>query len=212
MLDKKIITLYFDFLSPFSYFLITKIPSIKEKTGLEVLYKPVLMGKLFSEHGFPGPGDIPAKRKYELKKCFRIAHKEQIPFSPPESFPFNPMGIIRLATLHAAQDKQFEVIQTIFNAVWKNGLILEDPDCILKVLKEAHLNEDIFHRSFEREAKKELKTNIAQAISQDIFGVPTYYTNQNDYFWGLDALEDFYNSLNGTDNYDKSLYQRLISS
>ena len=210
MLDKRTITLYFDFLSPYSYFLFNKIRSQSAFTRFQFDFKPVLMGKLFTEHGFPGPGDIPAKRKYELKKCFRIAKKEDFDFNPPPSFPFNPMGIIRLATFHAAREKQVDVIKTIFDAVWANGHILEDPDQILNVLKQANIPEEIFNRSFEREAKKELKDNIKEAISFDIFGVPSYRSDEKEYFWGLDSLDDFIRYLDNEDDYNKELYQKLI--
>ena len=112
------INFYFDFLSPFSYFAWKRHQSFYGRFEVIWNYKPVLMGKLFSHHNFPGPGEIAAKRKYELKKCFRYAEKNNIPFSPPPSFPFNPLAIIRMATKTASRSRQKEVIDLIFDQIF----------------------------------------------------------------------------------------------
>ena len=205
----KKLNFYFDFLSPYSYLAFNSFKTMIAQNTIIINYRPVLMGKLFSPHGFPGPGEIPAKRKHELRKCFRLAHKLNIEFHPPKTFPFNPLGIVRLATNYASAGKQLEVISTIFDLVWGQGIILEDPDLILSKLQEAGLQEDIFHRSFEREAKLELKTNIKEALSQDIFGVPSFEV-EGEMFWGLDSLEDLKNFLMGNDMWNRTLYNDLL--
>jgi len=206
---KKII-FYFDFLSPFSYFAWLNHRKALSEHNLTYEYKPVLMGKLFTHHGFPGPGEIKSKRAYELKKCFRYAFKNDITFSPPPQFPFNPLAIIRMATNHAAADQQVEIIGHIFDLVWGHGSVLEDPDIISALLIKRGISEELMERSFEREAKLELKANIKEALSQDIFGVPSFSIG-NEYFWGNDSFEDLSNFLNGHDNWDKELYNKLLN-
>jgi 2-hydroxychromene-2-carboxylate isomerase len=166
------------------------------------------MGKLFSHHRFPGPGEIPAKRNYELKKCFRYAHKNNLAFKPPMQFPFNPLAIIRLATKHASQMRQAEIISFIYKLVWAQGYVLDDPDVVQNLLKEHGFEEAMFERSFAREAKIELKQNINEAIESNIFGVPTFSLD-NDFFWGNDSMEDLTNYLTDHDNWDKELYNKL---
>lgn len=205
----KDIKLYFDFLSPFSYFTWkTHKTQFKDK-GVKISYHPVLMGKLFSHHEFPGPGQIPAKRKYELKKCFRYAHKNNIKFNPPNSFPFNPLAIIRMATTHAAREKQELVIENIFDLVWGEGKILEDPDYIIGLWNERQLDTQIIERSFDRQAKLELKDNIKNAISLDIFGVPSFVID-DEYFWGNDSIPDLINYIDNNDKWNKELYNELL--
>ena len=194
---------YFDFLSPFSYFAWKR----RKTLGPDFTYKPVLMGKLFNHFDFKGPGEIPVKRNSELQKCFRYADFKQIDFTPPSTFPFNPLCIIRLATLHAAAERQEELIELIYTSVWGHGIILEDPE-LVKVLLEDHGMGEIYERSFEREAKTELKANIKEAIDNKIFGVPTFrYQNEN--FWGNDSIELLGHALSGNDNWDRKLYDTL---
>lgn len=204
---------YFDFLSPFSYFAWKNHEKVLQNFKLEVLYYPVLMGRLFSVHGFPGPGEIQAKRDYELKKCFRYAHKNQITFCPPRIFPFNPMAIIRTATKAAAGDQQRQVIDFVFNQVWAQGQVLDDPDIITKKFLAHGLGEEIITDSFTREAKSELKSNIKQALNKNIFGVPSFVPEQSsEYFWGNDSLEDLVNYLAGNDKWDRSLYNETLAN
>lgn len=195
---------YFDFLSPFSYFAWKR----RKLIAGELIYKPVLMGKLFSHFDFRGPGEIRVKRDAELKKCFRYAHKHKIPFHPPAQFPFNPLGIIRLATLSAAGEHQEEIISIIFHSVWAEGIVLEDPEAIEKILESSSLPTDIFERSFDREAKLELKRNIKEALGSDIFGVPTFRA-QNENFWGNDSIDDLNDFLSGKSHWNREYYNLL---
>lgn len=205
----KKIQFYFDFLSPYSYFGWKNHQKQLADFDIEFEYKPVLMGKLFSHFEFPGPGEIPVKRKYELKQCFRYAAKNQIDFHPPSSFPFNPLAIVRCATNAAAEDHQAEVIECLFNAVWAKGMILEDPELIEKELEQVGLSKDILEKSFERPAKLELKANIKDALAREVFGVPTFAL-EDDYFWGNDSLATLVDYLSGNDSWDKKLYSDLI--
>lgn len=199
----KKIDFYFDFLSPYSYFAWKNHKKISEQFN----YKPVLMGKLFSHFEFRGPGEIPVKRDSELKKCFRYADLHNLDFTPPPSFPFNPLGIIRLATRSASGAKQAQVIDLIFKTVWGEGTILEDPERIEELLQTNGL-EDIFEKSFSKESKLELKANIKEAIQLKIFGVPTFKVN-DEVFWGNDSIELMTHHLDGNDNWDRKLYDVL---
>lgn len=207
----KKIYFYFDFLSPFSYFAWENHKKkLLNNSQLDVVYSPVLMGRLFSHFEFKGPGEIPPKREYELKKCFRYAAKRNIPFSPPKEHPFNPLAIIRLATLFSSNEDQFKIIDFIFKSIWANGLVLEDPELISNLLQKNYFDHKIFDRSFERDAKLELKANIKQAISQGIFGVPTF-THEEEIFWGNDSLNDLRDYLEGNDIWNKELYTALLN-
>lgn len=205
----KNIKFYFDFLSPYSYF--AWLDHLKAVDGQKCTftYHPVLMGKLFSHFKFPGPGEIIVKRNHELKKCFRYAAKRNIPFAPPQTFPFNPLAVLRSATRSASGDCQFETINCLFKQIWAEETVLDDPDLIKKILQANNLPEHILELAFEKAAKLELKKNIKDAITADIFGVPSFEF-ASEVFWGNDSLEYLNDSLEGNDNWNKDLYNSLI--
>ena len=202
------ITLYFDFLSPYSYFAwknLKRKNSFREKYQFE--FRPVLMGKLFSTHEIKGPGEIPAKRYLMLKSCFRYASRESIPFVPPKAHPFNPLYVLRLATQSCSGKHQEEVIDALWEYVWAKGLPADDPDQLKSFLNSKGLpGEELMEKSFLREAKLELKTNTKEAISKNIFGVPTF-NSKGENFWGNDSLIDLERFLNGEESYDEQLFK-----
>ena len=205
----KSLNFYFDFLSPFSYFAWTKIQS---QTSVKVDFKPVALGPLLNHWSIKGPGEIEPKREFLLKQCLRYAAKNNIDFTTPKTHPFNSLYALRLALKSTAGDLQSDVIKTLWLAGWKTRIDMGEPDELIRVLKEANLPaEELYEKSFSREAKQELKANIQEAISFGAFGVPTMVVEQ-ELFWGNDAVEDVMNFLSGTDKLDREKLADLLAS
>jgi 2-hydroxychromene-2-carboxylate isomerase len=205
----KRLNFYFDFLSPFSYFAWTKIASNKD---LIIDYKPVALGPLLNHWGIKGPGEIEPKREFLLKQCLRYAAKNNIDFTTPKTHPFNSLYALRLALKSTAGDLQGEVIKTLWLAGWQQRIDMGEPDELLRVLREAGLPADeLYEKSFTKEAKVELKANIQEAIGFGAFGVPSLVVD-NELFWGNDAVEDMLNYAKGIDPLDREKLALLLSS
>jgi 2-hydroxychromene-2-carboxylate isomerase len=205
----KRLNFYFDFLSPFSYFAWTKIASNKD---LIIDYKPVALGPLLNHWGIKGPGEIEPKREFLLKQCLRYAAKNNIDFTTPKTHPFNSLYALRLALKSTAGDLQGEVIKTLWLAGWQQRIDMGEPDELLRVLREAGLPADeLYEKSFTKEAKVELKANIQEAIGFGAFGVPSMVVD-NELFWGNDAVEDMLNYAKGIDPLDREKLALLLSS
>ena len=200
---------FFDFLSPFSFFAWLNLNENLCKSFPDAVIEahPLPMGKLFSTHNFPGPGEIPAKRDYELKKCFRYAAQNQIDFKPPKTFPFNPLAILRAATTHAAGEHQTEVIDIIFKAIWQKSMVLDDPELIGDLLNGQF--PEIVDRSFSKEARTEIRQNIQMALDAGAFGVPSMVF-KDELFWGNDEIKALSLAMEGNDNWDREYYDDLV--
>lgn len=198
---------YFDFLSPYSYFAWKNHKSIIQAGHTDFIYRPVIMGQLFSKWNITGPGEIPPKRYLMLKSCFRYADREGIQFTPPAQHPFNPLYALRLATNACAQAEQFKVIEALWDYIWARGNPGDDPDAIEAYLASQGIDaKELMEKSFSREAKLELKKNTKDAIEAKIFGVPSM-VYQGELFWGNDSLADLVRHIKGECNYDKSLFE-----
>ena len=205
----KALNFYFDFLSPFSYFAWIKLQSNKD---LIIDYKPVALGPLLNHWNIKGPGEIEPKREFLLKQCLRYAAKNKIDFTTPKTHPFNSLYALRLALKSTAGDLQADVIKTLWLAGWQKRIDMGEPDELIKVLREAALPADeLYEKSFSKEAKVELKANIQEAISFGVFGVPSMVVD-SELFWGNDAVEDMLNFVNGTDPLDRENLAMLLSS
>lgn len=205
----KRLNFYFDFLSPFSYFAWTKLQA---QEGIEIQYKPVALGPLLNHWNIKGPGEVAPKREFLLKQCLRYAAKNHIDFTTPKTHPFNSLYALRLALKSTAGELQGQVIKTLWLAGWKSRIDMGEPDELQRVLKAAGLPaEELYEKSFSREAKQELKANIQEAISFGAFGVPTMVVDQ-ELFWGNDAVEDLFNFIQGNDSLNREKLADLLSS
>ncbi len=79
-------------------------------------------------------------------------------------------------------------IEKIFDAIWRDGLNMNDNIIINKVLKNLDLNPSIFFgKVSDIKIKDKLKKLTNDALKKGIFGAPTYYVNRK-IFFGQDRL------------------------
>ena len=80
-------------------------------------------------------------------------------------------------------------IDNIFNAIWKDGLNMNDENIIQKILKNLNINPKTFIlRSTSSSIKDLLKKKTSEAYEKGVFGAPTFISN-NKIFWGQDRIE-----------------------
>ena len=90
----------------------------------------------------------------------------------------------------AAEEDSFKktYIEKIFNAIWKDGLNMNDITVIEKVLKNMDLNPEIFlSKVSDDKIKNKLRKLTDEALKKGVFGAPTFMVN-NKVFWGQDRL------------------------
>lgn len=206
----KALTFYFDFLSPFSYFAWLEL---SQREDVALTFKPVALGPLLNHWGIKGPGEVTPKREFLLKQCLRFSAKNNIPFTTPKTHPFNSLYALRLSLKGVAGELQAQVIATLWKAGWEKRMDMGEPEELLAALRAANLPADeLYERSFSKEAKVELKANIQEAISHGVFGVPSMLTEEGELFWGKDSLPELYDYLQGKDLLDRKRLEDLLAS
>lgn len=204
----KTFKFFFDFLSPFSYLAWQEL----KKSELKFTMHPVALGPLLNHWEIKGPGEITPKREFLLKQCFRMATEKGIPFTTPKTHPFNSLYALRLALGCSAQDEQFKVVDLLWSAGWDQGIDMGEPDELIRILNEGGLNgQEIYERSFSKEARAELKKNIQEAIGSGVFGVPSFLVD-DELFWGQDSLKYLEQFLKGEDLLDREKYEKAIAN
>jgi 2-hydroxychromene-2-carboxylate isomerase len=206
----KSFVFYFDYLSPFSYFAQKRLQNYRGE--FSITYKPVSLGSLLNQWGIKGPGEVEPKREFLLKQCLRYSVKHNIPFTTPKTHPFNSLYALRLSLAGVAGEHQMKVIDTLWKAGWETRIDMGEPDELLRVLREAGIPADeLYEKSFTREAKVEFKKNIQDAIEAGAFGVPSFVAN-TELFWGNDSLEDLFSFLDNRDTLDREKLTALLAS
>ena len=180
---------YFDFISPYSFLAHKEIKKIENKLSIKVVYKPILLGGLHNLHGIKAPAFIPAKAKHMVRDCKLIAERNNIKFRFNTYFPIRSLNLMR--GVFVAEEDNFKsyYIDNIFNAIWQDGLNMNDENIVQRVLKNLNVNPKTFVlRSTSSSIKDVLKKRTSEAYEKGIFGAPTFVSN-NKIFWGQDRIE-----------------------
>ena len=180
---------YFDFVSPYSFLAHKEISKIEKKNSVKIRYKPILLGGLHNLHGIKAPAFIPAKAKHMVRDCKLIAEKNKIKFKFNSYFPIRTLNLMRGVLVAEEDNFKSHYIDSIFNAIWQDGLNMNDENIIQKILKNLNVNPKTFLlRVASASIKESLKKRTNEAYEKGIFGAPSFVSN-NKIFWGQDRIE-----------------------
>ena len=172
----------FDVISPFAYLNLWQLPQLPPR--VEVEYVPVLLAGLLNHHGQIGPAEMPSKRRFTYRFALWRARRMGIPMCLPPAHPFNPLQALRLIIAAGSTRQSIEVI---FAGIFQHGLDAADPKVIERLATELGIN-DPQSALNEPAVKQRLRQNTEWAITQGIFGVPTFLIG-DEIFWGHDSFD-----------------------
>ena len=185
----KTFEFYFDFGSPYTFLAHKGIRKIEKENSIKVKYMPVLLGALLKLTGVKANIDVPIKGKYMIKDCKLWAEKYNIEFKFNNYFPIITLNLMRCVLV--AENKGFPqiFINKVFDAIWKDGLNLNDNSILEKLLKNININpKNFLIEAVDLKIKNELKKRTDEAYKKGIFGTPSFIVN-NKIFWGQDRLQ-----------------------
>ena len=184
----KPIEFYFDFSSPYSYIGYKEIKRLEKKDLIKIKYMPIFLGGLHNAAGVTPAAFIDVKSKYMVEDTKLICEKKNIKFIFNSYFPINTVNFMRGVIIAEKDNFQKIYVEKIFNAIWKDGLNMNDPIVINKVHKNMDLNPEIFlAKATEQKIKDKLRKLTEDALKKGIFGAPTFLVNKK-IFWGQDRL------------------------
>lgn len=204
----------FDYLSPYAYLGWYKLPVLQQALpNLQIELVPILFPALLNHWGQKGPAEIPPKRNYVFTQCLRYATKENIPFTMPKFHPFNPVTALRLSLIEMSGTRQKDVITALWQASWQQGKDLADENELINVINAIDLpGADLLCKTRLPEIKECLKQNTTIAIAAGVFGIPSYLTEDNTLFWGLDSIPDVIAHLQGRDPIDREKLKQILDT
>ena len=179
------IEFFYDYLSPFSYLADTQIPAIAQRTGAEIVYRPVLLGAIMKATGNSGPLPIQGKAGYNVTDFQRWAKRYGVPAQFNPYFPFNTIRLLRAAVAAQRHGRFAEFHAAAFREIWEQGRDLSKEDVLRRLLDGAKIDPATIEGD---EIKNQLRANADDAVSRGAFGAPTFFVN-GEMFWGNDRLE-----------------------
>jgi len=185
----KTFEFYFDFASPYAFLAHKQIRNIENENQIKIEYKPILLGGLLRSAGIKPIADVPVKGRHMIKDCKLWAEKYNIDFKFNSYFPITTLNLMRCALV--AEKKKFlqNFTNKVFDAIWKDGLNLNDKLILEKLLKNMDINPiNFLGDALHEKIKSDLKNRTDDAFKKGIFGTPSFLIN-NKIFWGQDRLE-----------------------
>lgn len=186
---------HFDFGSPNAYLAHRVLPDIERRVGLRFAYEPVLLGGVFKATNNAAPmiafANIPAKLAYQRVEMQRFIKRHALnAFAFNPHFPVNTLQIMRGAVA-ARRLGSFEAyVETVFTAMWEQGLKMDDPAVIYETLEKAGLDAAaIVAGAATPEVKAELVASTERSVQRGTFGLPTFFID-DEIFFGKDTLRD----------------------
>ena len=184
----RTVEFYFDFISPYSYLAHKRIRYLEKKEKIKFLYKPIYLGGLHKLIGITASAFITPKAKFMIRDCKLWAEKNKTSFKFNSYFPIKSLELMRGVLQAEKENKVNKYIDKFFDAMWKDGLNLNNQSVINKILISLNINPENFYLNISRQPiKDELKKKTNDALLKGIFGAPSFIIN-NKMFWGQDRL------------------------
>lgn len=185
----KKVEFYFDFSSPYTYIASNRIEKICEDNGVELEWKPFLLGGVFNEIGSVPAIQIDNKFCYLRQDFEESAIFYGVDFKFPDQFPLNSVRSMRGAFAAQEKGKLVEYTHEMFRLYWTQGVDLSKAEILGEAVEKIGINTQWFlNRIAEQEIKDKLRDETSFAIERGLFGAPTMFVDDK-MFWGNDRLD-----------------------
>ncbi len=187
-----IIELWFDFGSNYSYLSVMRIEEPARAAGVQVAWKPMLLGPIFRELGWREAPFVQQKEKgrYVWRDMERQAAKYGLPFRRPSRFPRVGVLPARVALAGADQAWCARFCKEVMQQNFVDDLDINDEARVRQALSAAGADpEAVLAQAGNEPVKLALRHQTEEARRRGIFGAPTFFVGE-EMFWGNDRLED----------------------
>jgi len=189
----KTVDFIFDFASPNAYLVHKIVPQIEARTGATFNYLPCLLGGIFKATGNQAPmiafGDIKNKPDYDMIEMQRFIDRHALTgFKMNPHFPIMSLMLVRGALVAERDGYLMKYIDAMVDAMWEQGLKLDDPEVLHKAYADAGFDADKIMTDMSDDAiKAKLMENTNAAVARGAFGIPTFFVG-DEIFFGKERL------------------------
>lgn len=183
--------LYFEFASPYSYLTALRIRPLAAAAGVELRYRPFLLGPVFAAQGWnDSPFNLyPAKGRYMWCDVARQAARYGLPFRRPSVFPRAGLLAARVATAALAEPWLPEFVESVYRANFVDDQDTQGAAVVGELLAAlGQAPERWLAQAGAADVKERLRASTDEARQRGIFGAPSFVVG-GELFWGDDRLE-----------------------
>ena len=183
---------WYEFASTYSYLAAMRIEALAREKGVDVVWRPFLLGPIFKAQGWEtSPFNLfPAKGAYMWRDLERLAAAEGIPFRKPDPFPQSSLTAARLAWTDGVAPHRAEFSRKVFLAQFGEGRRIDADSVLEDILNGLGLAAPaVMAEARSDPVKLRLRRETEEAMRLQLFGAPTFVTPNGEVFWGNDRLE-----------------------
>jgi 2-hydroxychromene-2-carboxylate isomerase len=185
---------FYDVGSPWTYLAFHKIEEVAAEAGVEITWKPILVGGVFNAVN----QGVYAARANASKLRWGHMSKDLADWArfydlkiiwPPKVFPVNSVAAMRGVLAAFEQGRGVEFSRAAFEAYWGEDRDISRTDVVADIASRAGLEpEALLARIASPEIKDRLRANTDGLIARGGYGSPTIIVNGDDLYFGNDRL------------------------
>ena len=183
---------WFDLASNYSYLSVMRIEALAGRAGVEVRWRPFLLGPIFEALGWKGPPFVVQKEKgaYVWQDMRRQCRKYALPWRQPSEFPRRSVLATRIAVLADDEPWLPAWCRAVMTRNYGDDHEVDSPEAVTQMLMALGLHAQRLIEQASSEANRQrLRERTQSARDLGIFGAPTFFVG-DEMFWGNDRLED----------------------
>lgn len=192
IMSLPVLDFWFDFASTYSYPAALRLRAAAEKAGVEVNFRPFLLGPIFKAQGWnTSPFNLyPAKGSNMWRDLERICADMALPFHRPDPFPQNSLLAARVAMIGLDESWGEEFCAEVFRAQFGEGRRIDDAATLAEIVARLDIAAGPVLTAAQSDGNKvRLREQTEEAQRRGIFGAPTFIGADGELFWGNDRLE-----------------------
>ena len=182
---------YFDFISPYSYLAVRRLPRLAVRAGADIRWLPVNLPKLVKDSGNTPPATCRPKALYLLQDLKRWAALLDVPFRMIRPGSFDARPALALACMLEDADR-IRFCTAAFDALWSGAVDpVREADWLPRIVAVQNLPDAWLRLDLET-GKARLRENTEAALQAGCFGVPTFILKgegRPQMFWGVDRMD-----------------------
>jgi 2-hydroxychromene-2-carboxylate isomerase len=186
------IEFWFEFGSNYSYLSVMRIEPEAARLGVQVRWRPFLLGPIFRSFGWETSPFVlqKAKGEYVWKDMVRECRKYGLPWTRPTAFPRSALLPLRVALTGADAPWIGEYCRRIMQLNFVEDRDIDSVETVSGVLRQLDLPAQQIIEQAQSDANKlGLREQTEAARTKGVFGAPTFFVGE-EMFWGNDRLDD----------------------
>lgn len=206
MTSKKVIELFYDVVSPYSWLGFEVMCRYRNVWNIELQLRPAFLGGIMQGSGNKPPGLVPNKFMYMNQDLSRLAKYFNVPLqspSDPADAMFRKGSLSAMRFVAAVQerekdgDQQVErVSRELWRRIWSEDKDITEPASLAEAARKAGLSEseikEVLNTYTSQKIKDKLKSSSEAALEYGAFGFPMVVCHVNgkpEMFFGSDRFE-----------------------